>query len=51
MVDFRKFCPIFILAILMQASILKKTKDNNKTANQMVLKNSQSFSQPFMKTF
>ena len=43
MVDFRKFCPIFILAIFMQAPILKEAKDSNKNnkkkkTNQMVLK-------------
>ena len=43
MVDFRKLCPLLILAIFMQAPILKEAKDNNnnkknKKTNQMVLK-------------
>ena len=51
MVYFRTFCPLFILAIFMQVPILKKAKDNNKKANEMVLKNSQSIRQPFMPIF
>ena len=52
MVDFRKFCPIFILAIFMQAPIVKEAKDSNKNNKKKNKsngpKNNQSISKSFM---
>ena len=53
MVDFRKLCPILILAIFMQAPILKEAKDNNnnkknKKNKSNGPKNNQSISKSFM---
>ena len=51
MVNFRKFFPILIPDILMQASILKTTKDNNKNTNQMVLKKQSKYQSVFHVNF